>query len=367
MTRRRSTRDRANLAAATNGSLARIAIDAMGGDHAPDEIAAGALLAARDGFGRMLLVGDRARLEPLVHGPGSERVEIVHAPDAIAMDASPSHAIRTAETSSLGIAVDLVRDGKADAVVSAGNSGAFLAIALVRLRTIPGIARPAIAVVFPARDGPVVVLDSGANVDCRPEWLVQFGVMGAAYARAVLGIARPRVGIVSVGEERTKGNAQSIEAARLLAAAPIDFIGNVEGKDVFTNGADVCVTDGFVGNVMLKLSEGAGQLIAETARTEILRGGPLVKLGALLVRPALARVRRKLDYETYGGAPLLGLRGNCIVAHGRANREAIRSAVRAAVAEAREDVVGRIGRLVVETRVVVPTAAALDVPRSESV
>lgn len=363
MTRRRSTRDRASLTPSPSSDPVRIAIDAMGGDHAPTEIVAGALLAARDGLGRMILVGDRARLEPLVSGTGAEQIEIVHAAAAVAMDASPSHAVRTSETTSLGIAVNLVRDGAADAVVSAGNSGAFLAIALVRLRTISGIARPAIAVVFPARRGPVVVLDSGANVDCRPEWLVHFGIMGAAYARAVLGIARPRVGIISVGEEASKGNAQSIEASRLLAAAPLDFIGNVEGKDVFTNGADVCVTDGFVGNVMLKLSEGAGQLIAETARAEILRGGPLVKLGALLVRPALARVKRKLDYETYGGAPLLGLRGNCIVAHGRANREAIRSAVRAAVAEVREDVVGRIAGLVTETRLVVPDA---DVSRSLS-
>jgi glycerol-3-phosphate acyltransferase PlsX len=170
--------------------------------------------------------------------------------------------------------------------------------------------------------------------------------MGSAYAKAVLGIANPKVGIISVGEERVKGNAQTIEAARCLDRTPVNFIGNVEGKDVFFNVADVCVTDGFVGNVMLKLSEGAATLIGHIVLSELKGSGILTKLGALLVRPALRRVREKLSYDSYGGAPLLGLKGNCIVAHGRANRHAIRSAIRAAVAEVREDVVGRIGELV---------------------
>ncbi len=329
-----------------NGSSPRIAVDAMGGDNAPEEIVAGAAIAAREGLGHMILVGDRARIEPLLHEHRARDIEVVHASSAIAMDANPSQALRNCADSSLGIAIDLVRDGKAAAVVSAGNSGAFLAIALIRLRTIPGVARPAIAVVFPAKHGPVVVLDSGANVDCRPEWLAQFGVMGSAYARAVLGIADPKVGIISVGEERVKGNTQTIEAARLLEVAPVNFIGNVEGKDVFVNVADVFVTDGFVGNVMLKLAEGAASLIGDIVVSEIKSGNPIEKFGALLVRPALRRVRGKLSYDNYGGAPLLGLRGNCIVAHGRANRTAIRSAIRAAVAEVREDVVGRIGDMV---------------------
>ena len=327
--------------------LPRIAIDAMGGDHAPDEIVAGAVLAHRDGLGRMLLVGDEARLAPMLAAAGgASGIEIVHAPESIAMDASPSQAVRNSDRTSLGVAIELVRQGLADAVVSAGNSGAFLAIALIRLRTIAGIARPAIAVVFPAHSGPVVVLDCGANVDCRPEWLAQFGVMGSAYAKAVLGIEDPKVGIISNGEERVKGNAQTIEAASLLDNAPVRFIGNVEGKGVFENVADVCVTDGFVGNVMLKLSEGAAHLIGEIVVEEIKRGGAATMLGAALVRPALRRVRSKLSYDSYGGAPLLGLRGNCIVAHGRANREAIRSAIRQAVAEVDEDVVGRIAELV---------------------
>jgi glycerol-3-phosphate acyltransferase PlsX len=318
----------------------------MGGDHAPDEIVAGAILAQRDGLGHMILVGDEARIRPLIAQHRGEDIEVVHAAEAVRMDANPSQVVRGSDETSLGKAIALVRDGKADAVVSAGNSGAFLAIALIRLRTIPGIARPAIAVVFPAKGGPVVLLDAGANVDCRPEWMAQFGLMGAAYAKAVLGIPEPRVGLISVGEERSKGNAQAIEAALCLDRMPINFIGNIEGKDVFFNVADVCVTDGFVGNVMLKLAEGAAALIGDIVVSGIKGGGPLALLGALLVRPALRKVRAKLNYDNYGGAPLLGLRGNCIVAHGRANRQAIRSAIRAAVTEVREDVVGRIGELV---------------------
>jgi glycerol-3-phosphate acyltransferase PlsX len=175
---------------------------------------------------------------------------------------------------------------------------------------------------------------------------MQFGVMGSAYARAVLGIATPRVGIVSVGEERGKGNAQVIEAASLLDQAPVRFVGNVEGKDVLNNTADVIVSDGFVGNVMLKLAEGTASLLVEIIRSELTGGGLPVKLGALLIKPALQRIRERTAYETYGGAPLLGLRGNCIVAHGRANRDAVRSAIRAAAGAAREDVVGRIERLI---------------------
>jgi glycerol-3-phosphate acyltransferase PlsX len=293
----------------------------------------------------MLLVGDRTVLEPLVRG---HDLEIVHAPDSVPMDAAPTQALRSVATSSLGVAVDLVRDGRAHAVVSAGSSGAFLAVALVRLRTTAGIARPAIATVLPTPGGPVVLLDAGANVDCRPEWLVQFGVMGAAYAQAVLGIERPRVGLISIGEEKGKGNAQTLEATELFSRAPLHFIGNVEGNDVFRGRADVFVTDGFVGNVMLKLAEGESVALQSAIREAMLAGNLLVKLGAWLARPAFERVRRTFSYETYGGAPLLGLRGNCIVAHGRSSATAIRNAIRAAAAEAREDVVGKIGTLVAE-------------------
>jgi phosphate acyltransferase len=322
-----------------------IAVDAMGGDNAPREVVAGALAAQRDGFARVVLVGNRARIEQHLASASSE-VEIVEAPDVVPMDAAPSLAIRSADRSSLGVAVELVRSGRADAIVSAGSSGAFLAIALVRLRTISGIARPAIGTVLPTPKQAVILIDAGANVDCKPEWLMQFGIMGSAYAQSVLRVPSPRVAIVSIGEERGKGNAQVLEAAELLESAPINFIGNAEGGDVFTGRADVLVTDGFVGNVMLKLAESESIALQAAIRDALLSSGPDVQLGALLTRRAFARLKRALHYETYGGAPLLGLRGNCIVAHGRSNRVAIRNAIRVAATEVREDVVGKIGSLV---------------------
>jgi glycerol-3-phosphate acyltransferase PlsX len=262
------------------------------------------------------------------------------------MDLSPSTAARSCAGTSLGVAVNLVKQGDADAVVSAGNSGAFLAIALIKLRTIEGISRPAIATVWPALNGPTVLLDSGANVDCRPEWLEEFAIMGSAYARSVLGVVVPRVGILSVGEERSKGNQLVLEAARLLERAPVNFIGNVEGKDLFHNVADVIVTDGFVGNVVLKTGEGMIADLARIMRDALLGGNLLTKLGTAMLAPALKRLRKRFDYETYGGAPLLGLRGNCIVTHGRAGRNAIKHAIGAAVQEVDHDVVGKISELI---------------------
>ena len=324
---------------------ARIAVDAMGGDYAPQEIVAGVLLAAAEFDAAILLVGDEARVRPLLRGPGADRVTVVHAPESVAMDLTPSTAIRSCERTSLGVAVNLVKQGDADAVVSAGNSGAFLAIALVKLRTIEGVSRPAIATIWPALNGPTVLLDSGANVDCRPEWLEEFAIMGSAYARAVLNIPAPRVAILSVGEERSKGNQLVLEAARLLEAAPVKFIGNVEGGDLFHNVADVIVTDGFVGNVVLKTGEGLFADLAQVMRDTLLGGSFLTKLGTAMLAPALKRLRKRFDYETYGGAPLLGLRGNCIVTHGRASRNAVKHAIGAAVQEVNHDVVGKISEL----------------------
>ncbi len=324
----------------------RIAVDAMGGDRAPEEVVAGALLAVEAFGADIVLVGDEARIRPLLGGSGSDRVAVVHAPEAVPMDQHASQALRGADRTSLGRAIELVKSGEADGVVSAGNSGAFLAISLVKLRTIEGIARPAIATVWPALNGPSVLLDSGANVDCRPEWLVQFGIMGSAYARAALGIERPRVGILSIGEERTKGNAAVLEAAALLDRAPLHFVGNIEGKDMFHNVADVIVADGFVGNVVLKACEGMIGDLGSVMKKEVLGGGLMAKLGAALLLPRLRGLRKRYDYETYGGAPLLGLRGNCIVSHGRISRNGIKHAIRAAIEETRADVVGKIGQLV---------------------
>ncbi|MGD0052693.1 MAG: phosphate acyltransferase PlsX [Vulcanimicrobiaceae bacterium] len=318
-----------------------IAVDAMGGDNAPAEIVAGALLAHRDGLGRIILVGDRARIAPLL---GETReIEIVDAAGEVAMDAPAAGAARSSAGTSLGETIELVRGGRADAAVSAGNSGAFLAIGLIRLRTIRGIARPAIGAVLPGRRGPVVLCDAGANVDCKPEWLMQFGLMGSAYARAALGIAEPRVGIISVGEERSKGNAQTIEAAALLERAPVRFVGNVEGKDVLINVADVIVADGFVGNVILKTAEGSATYIREVMREAYETAGLPGRLGGLLSRSVFETMRERLDYSTYGGAPLLGLRGNCVVAHGRSDRVAIRNAIRQAATVSAADLVGSIG------------------------
>ena len=327
----------------------RIAVDAMGGDHGPSEIVAGALMAARAGYGHIILVGDEARVRPHVKGPGSEHIEVVHADDEVPMDVNAAQALKGADRTSLGIAVNLVKKREADAVVSAGNSGAFLAIALIKLRTIEGIARPAIASVWPALKGPTVVLDSGANMDCKPEWLLQFGIMGSAYAKAVLGIENPRVAVLSVGEERSKGNTQVLEAAALLDAAPVNFIGNVEGKDLFANLADVIVTDGFVGNVALKTSEGILSKLPDAIRNEITSSGLFAMLGAALLGPTLRRFRTRFDYETHAGGPLLGLRGNCIVTHGRVSRNGMHHAIRIAAEEARRDVVGTIAALVAPT------------------
>jgi glycerol-3-phosphate acyltransferase PlsX len=325
----------------------RIAVDAMGGDHAPLEIVAGAILAANEHPDvTIVLYGDEARVRPLLSGPGSERIELVHAPDEVPMDQHASQALRTADRTSLGLAVAAVKAGNAHAAVSAGNSGAFLAIALIKLRTIEGIARPAIATVMPGLKGPFVLLDAGANVDCRPEWLEQFGIMGSAYARGVLGIARPRVAILSLGEERTKGNAQVLEAAALLDRAPVHFIGNIEGKDLFFDHADVVVADGFVGNAVLKTGEGLASAIGAVIKETLVGGNLLTKLGAAMLAPALRHLRTKFDWTTYGGAPLLGLRGNCIVTHGRAGSRAIKFAIGAAIAEVEHDVVGRISEMI---------------------
>jgi glycerol-3-phosphate acyltransferase PlsX len=327
-------------------SRPKIAIDAMGGDNAPQEIVAGALLAAQEDWGDLILVGDEEQVRPLLEGPGAEKISLVHAPECVPMDMHASQALRIADKTSLGVAVNLVKDGGADAVVSAGNSGAFLAIALIKLRTIAGIARPAIATVWPVLNGPMVLLDSGANVDCRPEWLEQFGLMGSAYAQAVLEMPNPRVATLSVGEEDTKGNAQVLETAKLLRQAPINYIGNVEGKDLFHNLADVVVVDGFVGNIVLKMGEGFVSDFMKVLKDAFLSGGLLAMAGARLSANALRKMKRRFDYETYGGAPLLGLRGNCIVTHGRANRNVIKHAIHAAVIEAQRDVVGKITELV---------------------
>ncbi|MGZ8701338.1 MAG: phosphate acyltransferase PlsX [Gaiellaceae bacterium] len=312
--------------------MIRVAVDAMGGDRGPEEVVAGAVDAASD------------TVRPVIVGPGgldTRGLERIDAPDVIAMDEKPTEAVRAKPNSSLVVACRAVGEGKADAVVSAGNTGAMLAACLLELRRIPGVRRPAIAVTIPARRGPSVLLDSGANADARPEDLVQFAYMGAVFAEEILGVVNPEIRLLSIGEEPEKGNQLTLEAHRLLAATDLNFAGNAEGRELLTGAADVVVTDGFTGNVALKVTEGTIQALLEALREEI-AATAVGKLGGLLIRPAARRLRERLDPDTYGGAYLLGLRGLAVIAHGNSSRRAITNAIRLAARGVEKDVVGRL-------------------------
>jgi phosphate acyltransferase len=312
----------------------RIAVDAMGGDRGPDEIVAGALGAVSE------------EIAPIIVGPpelDTHGLELIDARDVIAMDEKPTEAVRAKPNSSLVVACRAVGEGKADAVVSAGNTGAMLAASLLELRRIPGVRRPAIAVTIPAKRGPSVLIDSGANADARPEDLLQFAHMGVVFAEEILGVRKPQVRLLSIGEEPEKGNQLTLEAHELLAAGDLDFAGNTEGRDLLEGAANVVVTDGFTGNIALKLLEGTIGTLLESFREEItatLRG----QLGGLLIRPAARRLRKRLDPDTYGGAYLLGLRGLAVIAHGNSSRRAIANAVRLAARGVEHDVVGRLAQ-----------------------
>jgi glycerol-3-phosphate acyltransferase PlsX len=312
--------------------MIRIAVDAMGGDRGPEEVVAGALDARTD------------RLAPVLvgpHGLDTQGLELIEAPDVIAMDEKPTDAVRAKPDSSLVVSCRAVREGKAQAVVSAGNTGAMLAACLLELRRLPGVRRPAIAVTIPSRTGASVLLDSGANADARPEDLLQFAHMGAVFAEEILDVPNPEIRLLSIGEEPEKGNQLTLEAHALLAESDLNFGGNTEGRDLLRGGADVVVTDGFTGNVALKLLEGTIKNLLDAFREEITatsRG----KLGGLLIRPAARRLRDRLDPDTYGGAYLLGLRGLAVIAHGNSSRRAIANAVRLAARGVDHDVVGRL-------------------------
>jgi len=317
----------------------RVAVDAMGGDRGPEEIVTGALGAASDGV-TPILVGPKD-LE--THG-----LELIEAPDVIAMDEKPTEAVRAKPNSSLVAACRAVGEGKAAAVVSAGNTGAMLAACLLELRRIPGVRRPAIAVTIPSRRGASVLLDAGANADARPEDLVQFAHMGAVFAAEILDVRNPQIRLLSIGEEPEKGNQLTLEAHELLAASDLNFGGNTEGRDILQGAADVVVTDGFTGNVVLKLLEGTITNLLDAFREEITataRG----KLGGALIRPAARRLRNRLDPDTYGGAYLLGLRGLAVIAHGNSSRRAIANAIRLAARGVDHDVVGRLAQRLGDT------------------
>ncbi|MBO8141878.1 MAG: phosphate acyltransferase PlsX [Firmicutes bacterium] len=329
---------------ASEGPL-RVALDAMGGDRAPAEVVKGGLAAARDFGVAVALVGDRSRIEELLGDEDrAEGVTIVHARDVVSMNDHPAEAVRRKRNSSIAVAARLVKEGEADALVSAGHTGAAMAAALFHIGRVRGVDRPAIAVPLPTATGVCLLLDAGANVEVRPEHLVQFAQMGAVYARHVLGLDHPRVGLLNVGEEPTKGSRVVQEAyQRLLSTAGVSFVGNVEGKDVPVGAADVIVCDGFTGNIVLKLAEGLSAAMFELLRRDAFAGWRGAVAGALL-RPSLRRIRRRLDYAEFGGAPLLGVDGVVAIAHGRSDRRAIRNAIRAAVQAARQSVPARIGQ-----------------------
>jgi glycerol-3-phosphate acyltransferase PlsX len=307
----------------------RIVLDAMGGDHAPEVAVEGGVMAAREYGTEVVLVGPQGVVEAELakHDTAGLSLPVVHASQVIEMTDEPSMAARKKKDSSMVVGMKLVRSGEADAFTTAGNSGGALAAALFHLGRIKGIKRPALSTVFPTRKGLCFISDVGATTDCKPIYLLQFGIMGSAYAERVLGIPNPRVGIVSTGEEEGKGSVLVKEAFKLLKESDLNFIGNVEGKDIPAGLADVVVTDGFSGNVAIKLAEGVAALLMEVMEEEI-RKRPTAVLGALLTRSALREVKSRLDYSEYGGAPLLGLDGVVIVGHGRSNAKAIKNMVR---------------------------------------
>jgi glycerol-3-phosphate acyltransferase PlsX len=307
----------------------RIVLDAMGGDHAPEVVVEGGVMAAREYGIEVVLVGPQEVVETELakHDTAGLSLPVVHASQVIEMTDEPSRAARNKKDSSMVVGMNLVKNGEADAFTTAGNSGGALAAALFRLGRIKGIKRPALSTIFPTRKGFCFISDIGANTDCKPVYLLQFGIMASAYAERVLGIPNPRVGIVSTGEEEGKGGILVKEAFKLLKKSGLNFIGNVEGKDIPAGLADVVVTDGFSGNIVIKLSEGVAALLMEVMEEEI-KKRPAAMLGALLARAALREVKSRLDYSDYGGAPLLGVDGVVIIGHGRSNVKAIKNMVR---------------------------------------
>lgn len=309
----------------------KIAVDAMGGDHGPAPNVEGAIQAAAELNVAVVLVGDEARLQAQLQRMGCRdpRITIRHAPQVVEMHESPAQVARKKRQSSVWIATELVKAGEAEAVISAGNTGAAMVAAFFVLELTKGVERPAIATMLPTLTGHAVMLDVGANVDCTANHLEQFALMGNEYAKHVLGKVNPRVGLLSIGEEDSKGNEVTKEAFKLLKASPINFIGNVEGRDVYSGEADVVVCDGFIGNVALKISEGVADTIKKLLLKEI-GGSFLGRLAYPLIAAPLLKLKRKIDYAEFGGAPLLGVNGICMICHGRSSAKAIKNAIRRA-------------------------------------
>ena len=309
-----------------------IALDAMGGDFAPISTVEGAILAAKESKHKVLLVGPEKLLTEEMskyvkrYNVKSLDIEIVNATQIISMDDHPVKAVRQKRDSSLSVCTKLVADGKADAFISMGNSGAVMAAALFYLKRIDGVLRPAISTTFPTIDGHCIIADMGANVDCKPEHLLQFGIMASSFYEKITGIKRPRVGLVSIGEEDTKGNELTLAAFELLKKADINFVGNVEGRDIPKSKADVLICDGFVGNIILKFGEGLAEVLLKLVRISLKRH-PITWVSFPFLWFAIKDLRKKVDYSEVGGAPLLGVNGVCIVGHGASNCRAVKNAI----------------------------------------
>ncbi|MEX0979966.1 MAG: phosphate acyltransferase PlsX [Gemmatimonadota bacterium] len=321
----------------------RIALDAMGTDSAPESEIAGALEALRDDPTlRVLLVGDTAAIEAVLDASGEyprDRVEVVHAPDRITSADSPAAAVRRKPNSSIVVGLRLQKEGKADAFVSAGSTGAVMASSLFLLRSLPGVDRPAIGTLLPTAKRPALMLDAGANIDCKPQHLLQFARLGNIYAQDLMGIERPRVALLNIGEEPEKGNELAVETHRLLAASNLNFVGNVEGRDIIQGACDVLVCDGFVGNVLLKFYESVASFVIELLERELEQTDTVIEL---------ENVFRVIDYSEYGGAPLLGVNGVTIICHGQSTPKAIRNAIKVALQAVRSTMVSHIARELAE-------------------
>ncbi|MDH4318252.1 MAG: phosphate acyltransferase PlsX [Desulfobulbaceae bacterium] len=310
----------------------RIALDAMGGDHGPELLIHGALSAIRERADiEIILLGPRDLLQKKLDTIAKDsdpvnRLLIEHAPETVSMHESPVDAMRKKKQSTIMVGFELVRNKRADAVVSAGNSGATLAAAIKQLGRLKGVSRPGIASLFPTLKEPVTIMDIGANVDCRAQHLFQFAIMASACSSILLGKENPRIGLLSIGEETGKGNALVKETYSMLSQSKLNFIGNVEGRDIYRGDVDVVVCDGFVGNITLKVSEGLAEAVQQMMRTEIMKTWQ-AKIGYLLIRKALGDFRKRVDYAEYGGAPLLGIDGTGIISHGKSNATAIKNAI----------------------------------------
>ena len=330
-----------------------IAVDAMGGDDAPGHVVDGALAASRHFDLGVTLVGPAYLLEQEVarHADvDANRVRIVEAPHVVAMAEAPAAALRRKPGASIRVAADLVARGEAAALFSAGHTGATVMAAHAAFGMLPGVDRPALAVTIPTRKGPAILLDVGASVECRPHHLLQFAVMGGMYARVGLGIEKPRIALLSIGEEETKGNELTREAHQLLKASPLGFIGNIEARQVYSGDADVIVCDGFTGNVALKISEGIVETVEALLREELSKTFT-VRVGSLLTSRALRHFRRRMDYSEYGGAPLVGVAGVAVVGHGRSSAKAVRNAVAMAYQFAAGNYLSRLEREIAATTV----------------